>query len=107
MTVQQINPKGISSAGQNGPPPKVAVRGSAPNAREVTNVPGGTGSRTGTRASEGATKKPSKGRKNVKGNESTLAKGKLDISPKGGKALKLRGFKSTRPLSKKSKQSLR
>ncbi len=107
MATKQINPKGISNAGQNGPPPKVAVRGSAPNARTVSNVPGGIGSRTGTRASEGATKKPSKGRRNVKGNEQTLSKGKLNISPKGGKALNLRGFKSTRPLSRKSPQSLR
>lgn len=103
MAVKKIDPKGISRAGQNGSPPSIPVMGSAPNARTKTNVPGGVPSRTGSKTSEGATKKPSKGRRNPKGNQETLKTGTLKTGKSTPKSSQ-RGFKSTQADTKNKGQ---
>lgn len=81
---KKIDPKGISKAGMNGAPPKTAVRGKGINAKTVTNVPGASSDQRGNRSSEGATKRTSKGRRNTKGNESTLKTGKIPFGKTSG-----------------------
>jgi hypothetical protein len=87
-----INPKGISSAGQNGSPPKTACKGEGINRKEVTNVPGGTAPRN-TRSPGPSGKGLKKGRKPT--GKDPVKSSKLNISTPGG-GIKVKSNKTGR-----------
>ena len=93
---KKINPKGISGAGKNGPPPKVALRGEGINRKEVTNVPGGMGPRN-TRSPGISGKGKAKGRK-PEGKEPLRSSGKLNIKKPGTSAQTHKSNKTGRNL---------
>jgi hypothetical protein len=96
---KSIDPKGISSAGQNGPPPKTAVSGSGANVKTATNVPGAASPRN-TKNPGSSGQGLSRGRKNPKGNSETISKGSLAIKPKSAKG---RTLKTTQRKQRKTR----
>ena len=88
-----INPKGISSAGQNDKPPATGLRGEGINRKEVTNIPGGTPKRN-TRSPGISGKGKSKGPPR-KPQSTVLSSGKLNISKPGG-GIKVKSSKTGR-----------
>lgn len=92
---KSIDPKGISSAGQNGPPPKTAVSGSGANVRTATNVPGAAAPRN-TKNPGSSGQGLSRGRKNPKGNSETISKGSIKTGATSAKGRSLRTSKRSK-----------
>ena len=91
--------KKVNLTGNNGPPPKVGLRGEGINRKEVTNVPGGTSPRN-TRSPGPSGKGLKKGRKPT--GKDPVGGGRLNISRPGG-GIKVKSSKTGRsPRGRKS-----